>query len=100
MRKPRILPRGAVVPSESFKKPSCRECKEKEGAFDPTEHVVRFMGTWICSVHLDVKNTKYVPVILPEGIEPTFSQREYIRFGELYLNRQMRRQSGHHHGLS
>ncbi len=103
----RILPRGATVaPYPSAKKPSCKQCIELEGAFDPTAHVVRFMGTWVCDVHLDVRNTKYVghvdmpEIELPHGIEKPLRMREFIPLRELLVNRAHRRSLGHTHGLS
>ncbi len=106
MRNVRILPRNATVkPYPSAKKPSCRQCKELEGAFDPTAHVVRLMGTWVCNIHLDVKNTRYVDDMLPEielphGIEKPMKLRQFVPLGELLVNRAHRRTLGHTHGLS
>lgn len=90
MRKPRI--QGTLVPSN--RKPKCRDC-------DHSRHVVKYMGRWVCNVHLKVKNTRVKSgplgeqIILPTGVDTPFSLRPEWSFGELYRNRAHRRQGGH-----
>lgn len=82
---------GTSVPAN--RKPQCRDCKSDK-------HIVKYMGRWVCGVHLKVRNTKIKTgplgeqIVLPDAIDLPFERRPEWSFNELFVNRAHRRSGG------
>lgn len=77
--------------STSARKPICVEC----GPERSEANVIRLQGTWVCRVHLKVRNTRYAApkynIIMPTGVEdPRGDMREFIPLQEILPNRAAR----------
>jgi hypothetical protein len=73
----------------SYVKPDCPDCGH-------SQNVLRLHGRWVCSVHLNVQNTRFKgreDIILPDGVEDTrrIEDRPTLNVRDVYPNRRARR---------